>query len=134
MFAQSPETNINPRKHPNLAAAQRYCLQAFQRISDAQQANEWDMNGHAQRAKDLLDQASHELKEAADAGNLCGLLLDIGGHRDLCRQRVERGSNRRDVGSGVEPALTQDGIQLILLLFAHQQSSSQALTLRPFGA
>src|SRR5258706_12001152 len=69
MFAQSPETNINPRKHPNLAAAQRYCLQAFQRISDAQQANEWDMNGHAQRAKDLLDQASHELKEAADSSN-----------------------------------------------------------------
>ena len=68
-FAQRPETDINPRNHPNLAAAQRYCLQAFQHITDAQQANEWDLGGHAQRAKDLLDQASHELKEAADASN-----------------------------------------------------------------
>jgi len=35
---------------------------------------------------------------------------------------------------GSLPALAQDGVQLALLLFAHQQSSSQALTLLPFGA
>src|SRR6266498_2097691 len=66
--------------------------------------------------------------DAADAANLHGLLLDIGGHRDLRHQRVERSSHRRDIGSRVEPALTQDGIQLALLLFAHQQTSPQAST------
>ena len=38
-------------------------------LSDAQRANEWDMGGHAARAKDLLSQASREIKLAADAGN-----------------------------------------------------------------
>ncbi len=60
---------INPNRHPNLAAAQRMCEQAFNKISAAQQANEWDMEGHAAKAKDLLDQANHELKEAARAAN-----------------------------------------------------------------
>ena len=35
----------------------------------AQQANEWDMQGHAQKAKDLLDQVNNELKAAAQAAN-----------------------------------------------------------------
>jgi len=60
---------INGNRHPNLAAAQRMCEQAFNRVSAAQQANEWDMDGHAAKAKDLLDQANHELKEAARAAN-----------------------------------------------------------------
>lgn len=64
-----PERDINPGRHPNLAAAQRLVDQAFGRIADAQRANEWDMDGHAQRAKELLDQASHELKAAAMAAN-----------------------------------------------------------------
>lgn len=64
-----PERNINPGRHPNLAAAQRLCDQAFNRISEAQRANEWDMDGHAQKAKDLLDQANRELKAAAEAAN-----------------------------------------------------------------
>ena len=68
VFAQ-PRRNISPRRHPNLAAAQRLSQQAFQRIVDAQQANEWDLQGHAQRAKELLDQVNHELKEAAEASN-----------------------------------------------------------------
>jgi hypothetical protein len=64
-----PAENINSRRHPNLAAAQRLCDQAFERISAAQSANEWDMDGHASKAKELLDQASRELKEAARAAN-----------------------------------------------------------------
>jgi hypothetical protein len=64
-----PERNINPNHHPNLAAAQRLCDQAYNKIVAAQQANEWDMNGHAQKAKDLLDQANRELKLAAEAAN-----------------------------------------------------------------
>lgn len=63
-----PERNVG-RRHPNLAAAQRLAQQAFDRVVAAQQANEWDLGGHAQRAKDLLDQASRELKEAAMTAN-----------------------------------------------------------------
>jgi len=64
-----PERNVSPGRHPNLAAAQRLCDQAFNKIVAAQQANEWDMDGHAQKAKDLLDQANRELKAAAEAAN-----------------------------------------------------------------
>lgn len=64
-----PAQNISGKRHPNLAAAQRLCDQAFEKIQAAQQANEWDMSGHAAKAKELLDQASHELKQAAEAAN-----------------------------------------------------------------
>jgi len=64
-----PAQNVNAKKHPNLAAAQRLCDQAFQKITAGQQANEWDMEGHAAKAKDLLDEASKELKQAAVAAN-----------------------------------------------------------------
>lgn len=64
-----PERDINPGRHPNLAAAQRLIDQAYGRITAAQQANEWDMHGHAAKAKDLLDQASRELKLAAGDAN-----------------------------------------------------------------
>jgi len=64
-----PAENISPRRHPNLAAAQRLCFQAFEKIQAAQAANEWDLGGHAAKAKELLDQASRELKEAAETAN-----------------------------------------------------------------
>jgi hypothetical protein len=38
----------------------------------AQEANEWDLQGHAQRAKNLLDQVNNELKQAAEASNRRG--------------------------------------------------------------
>lgn len=70
LFAQKkPVTNISPKKHPNLAAAQRLSAQAYEKIVAAQQANEWDLGGHAQKAKDLLDQVNQELKQAAEASN-----------------------------------------------------------------
>jgi hypothetical protein len=68
-LAGPPADNVSGQKHPNLAAAQRLSTQAYEKISAAQQANEWDMNGHAQKAKDLLDQVNRELKEAAEAAN-----------------------------------------------------------------
>jgi hypothetical protein len=68
-LAQKPKTNVSPARHPNLAAAQRLGQQAFEKIVAAQQANEWDMQGHAQKAKDLLSQANNELKLAAGAAN-----------------------------------------------------------------
>lgn len=56
-------------RHPNLRAAQDLINQAFDRITAAQQANEWDMGGHAARAKDLLIQAKQEIRLAAEAAN-----------------------------------------------------------------
>lgn len=69
LLAQKPERDVSSRRHPNLAAAQRFCDQAFQKITAAQEANEYDMNGHAAKAKELLDQAARELKLAAEAAN-----------------------------------------------------------------
>lgn len=71
-LAQRPVDNVSPGRHPNLAAAQRLSRQAWQRVMDAQKANEWDMQGHAQKAKDLLDQANNELKLAAQSANRKG--------------------------------------------------------------
>jgi hypothetical protein len=70
-FAQRdmPVDNIDAKRHPNLAEAQRLSDQAYQRIVAAQQANEWDMNGHAQKAKELLEQVNMHLKQAALAAN-----------------------------------------------------------------
>ena len=70
VFAQKkPAQNVSPRRHPNLAAAQKLSAQAYQKVVAAQQANEWDLGGHAQKAKELLDQANQELKQAAEASN-----------------------------------------------------------------
>jgi hypothetical protein len=70
--AQAPKTNVGAGRHPNLAAAQRLSKNAYDKIIDAQKANEWDMAGHAQKAKDLLDQVNSELKLAAQAANKNG--------------------------------------------------------------
>jgi len=66
---QHPATNINAQRHPNLAQAQQLIKQAFDKITAAQSANEWDMAGHARKAKELLGQASDELKLAAEESN-----------------------------------------------------------------
>jgi len=68
-IAQRPAENVSGARHPNLAAAQRLSQQAWEKIVEAQRANEWDMQGHAQRAKNLLDQVNNELKLAAEAAN-----------------------------------------------------------------
>jgi len=71
VFAQKkPVQNVSPRRHPNIAAAQRLTEQAFNKITAAQQANEWDLAGHAAKAKELLDQANQELKKAAEVSNI----------------------------------------------------------------
>ncbi len=67
--AQRPAKNISAARHPNLAAAQRLSRQAWQKILDAQKANEWDLGGHAKKAKELLDQVNAELKLATEAAN-----------------------------------------------------------------
>lgn len=62
--------NVNRALHPNLAAAQELIDKAINRISMAQRANEFDMNGHAAKAKALLDQAYTEIKLAAMTSNM----------------------------------------------------------------
>jgi hypothetical protein len=70
LFAQKPPVqDISGKHHPNLSAAQHLVDQAFNKITAAQQANEFDMDGHAAKAKDLLDEANRELKKAAEAAN-----------------------------------------------------------------
>jgi hypothetical protein len=68
-IAQAPKRNISGARHPNLAAAQRLSQQAWEKIVAAQEANEWDLQGHAQKAKGLLDEVNRELKLAAEAAN-----------------------------------------------------------------
>lgn len=68
-LAQRPARNVSEARHPNLAAAQRLSREAWERIVAAQKANEWDLGGHAQKAKNLLDQVNDELKLAAEAAN-----------------------------------------------------------------
>jgi hypothetical protein len=69
VFAQAPVVNIDPHRHGNLAAAQKFIVQAYQRIDQAQRANEDQLGGHAQRAKDYLTQADAELRLAANVAN-----------------------------------------------------------------
>jgi hypothetical protein len=68
-IAQKPVENVSKGRHPNLAAAQRLSQQAFEKITAAQEANEWDMQGHAKKAKELLDEVNKELRQAATAAN-----------------------------------------------------------------
>lgn len=65
----APYVDIDRYRHGNLAAAQDNIVQAFNYISDAQKANDGQLGGHAQRAKELLSQANGELRLAADVSN-----------------------------------------------------------------
>jgi hypothetical protein len=64
-----PPPNVDPNRHPNLAEAQRACDHAYEKLRDAQQANDYDMQGHAKRAEHLLTDASREIKLAALTAN-----------------------------------------------------------------
>jgi len=67
-FAKDPSTNIG-RRHPNLGAAQHLVAQAYDRLEAAQRANEFDLGGHAKRAKEALKVANDEMKLAAQVAN-----------------------------------------------------------------
>jgi hypothetical protein len=62
---KEPEVDISARRYPGLAAAQRLSREAWDKITEAQKSHEWDLGGHAAKAKQLLDQVNHELREAA---------------------------------------------------------------------
>jgi len=70
VIAQNPSVeNIDPARHPHLAAAQHHLRMAWDESSAAQHANDWDMSGHAAHARQLMEEASRELKMAAEAAN-----------------------------------------------------------------
>ena len=62
-----PAENVNPQRHGNLAAAQRLCEKAYEKLVAAQQANEFDLGGHAKKAKELLEAGKRATK--AGSGN-----------------------------------------------------------------
>ena len=66
LFAQRPAANIDPNKHPNLAEAQHFIQQAYDKAAEAQQANKDALGGHAEKAKQHLVEADQELKLAAE--------------------------------------------------------------------
>lgn len=55
--------------HPNMQAAQKALGTAWEKIEAAQKANEFDLDGHAAKAKDAIKLATDELKLAAEAAN-----------------------------------------------------------------
>jgi hypothetical protein len=72
-FAQEPVQDINPKVHPNLAAAQHHVVEANNAIATAQKDNKYDMKGHAEKARQLLVQVNNELKAAAEAANAAAM-------------------------------------------------------------
>ena len=68
-FAQEPAQNIDPARHGNLASAQTMVREAYDKLSDAQQANHFELGGHAGRAKELMREANDEMKMAAIVAN-----------------------------------------------------------------
>lgn len=67
-FAQEPPVNVGEH-HGNMRAAQELIRQAWQKVNEAQQDNHYNLGGHAGRAKELLSQASEEIRLSADAAN-----------------------------------------------------------------
>ena len=67
VFAEPP-VNVGER-HGNMRAAQELIRQAWQKIDEAQKDNNYNLGGHAGKAKDLLSQASEEIKMSAEAAN-----------------------------------------------------------------
>jgi hypothetical protein len=66
--AQAPPVNVG-EKHGNMRAAQQLIRQAWEKIDAAQQDNNYNLGGHAGKAKDLLTQAAEEIRLSADVAN-----------------------------------------------------------------
>jgi len=55
--------------HPNIVAAREAAQTAIEKMKAAQQANEYDMGGHAAKAEKLLHEAEEQMRLAAEAAN-----------------------------------------------------------------
>ena len=67
-FAQEPRVDVGER-HGNMRAAQQLIQQAWQKVDEAQKDNNYNLGGHAGKAKELLAQASEEIKLSAEDAN-----------------------------------------------------------------
>ena len=65
---QGPRVTVGER-HGNMRAAQELIQQAWYKVDEAQKDNHYNLGGHAGRAKELLEQASEEIKMSAEAAN-----------------------------------------------------------------
>jgi len=63
----APKVDTAPKKHPNLEQAQTATTGAFAAMTAAKAAGQFDTNGRAAQAQDLIDQAATEEKLAAEA-------------------------------------------------------------------
>lgn len=63
------QENVSPGKHPHLAEAQKLISSAEGQIDQAQAIWKDKLGNHAQRAKQLLQQADGELQQAAIYAN-----------------------------------------------------------------
>ncbi len=68
VVSAQPPVNVGDR-HGNMRAAQQLIQQAWHKVDEAQKDNRYDLGGHASRAKELLSQASEEIKQSAEAAN-----------------------------------------------------------------
>ena len=68
-IAETPVQNVDMQRHPNLAEAQALIVRATEKLDAAQRANDDQMGGHAQQAKNMLMQASEQIGYAARAAN-----------------------------------------------------------------
>jgi len=68
LFAQGPPVNVGD-KHGNMRAAQQLIQQAWRKVDEAQHDNRYNLGGHAGKAKELLAQASEEIKLSAEDAN-----------------------------------------------------------------
>jgi len=70
VFAQQgpPPVDVG-EQHGNMHAAQQLIRQAWEKVDAAQKDNNYNLGGHAGRAKDLLTQASQEIKQSAEDAN-----------------------------------------------------------------
>ncbi len=66
LLAQRPVENIDPHRHSNLAAAQHDLQEAWGKTDEAQRENKDELGGHASKAKEHIEAADRELKEAAE--------------------------------------------------------------------
>ena len=64
--AQGPQLSISPSAHPRLREVQDLVVKAYQKLQEGYQARDWDTNGHAQKAMDLLILVNNEVVAAAD--------------------------------------------------------------------
>ena len=87
--------------HPNIQAANRFVDKAIEKMRAAQQANEYDMQGHALKAEQLLNQAAAAARR--DRGRGPGTRLHLG------RRLLELGGRAPCVGArpldGAAPGL-----------------------------